>query len=47
MEIRNIDWKDDIHLGNDLVKFVRVNLRRLEILGFTRKEYPMYIQMEP
>ena len=40
--IRNIDWKDDIHLRNDLAKFVRVNLRRLEILGFMRKDYPMY-----
>ena len=40
--IRNIDWKDDIDSRNDLAKFVRVNLRRLEILDFMRKDYPMY-----
>ena len=40
--IRNIDWKDDIDLKNDLAKFVRVNLRKLEILDFMRKDYPMY-----
>ena len=38
----NIDWKDDIDLKNDLAKFVRVNLRKLEILDFMRKDYPMY-----
>ena len=40
--IRNIDWKDDMDLRNDLAKFVRVNLRRLEILDLMRKDYPMY-----
>ena len=40
--IRNIEWKDDIDLRNDLAKFVRVNLRRLEILDFMRKDYLMY-----
>ena len=40
--IRNIDWKDDIDLRNDLAKFVRVNLRRLEILDFVRKGYPIH-----
>ena len=40
--IRNIDWKDDIDLKNDLAKFVRVNLRKLETLDFMRKDYPMY-----
>ena len=40
--IRNIDWKDDMDLRNDLAKFVRVNLRRLEISDFMRKDYPMY-----
>ena len=38
-----IDWKDDMDLRNDLAKFVRVNLRRLEILDFMRKDYPMYV----
>ena len=40
--IRNIDWKDEIDLKNDLARFVRVNLRKLEILDFMRKDYPMY-----
>ena len=40
--IRNIDWKDDIDSRNDLAKFVRVNLRKLEILDFMRKDYSMY-----
>ena len=40
--IRNIDWKDDIGSRNDLAKFVRVNLRKLETLDFVRKDYPMY-----
>ena len=40
--IRNIDWKGDIDLRNDLAKFVRVNLRKLETLDFMRKDYPMY-----
>ena len=40
--IRNIDWKQDIDLKNDLAKFVRVNLRKLEILDFMRKDYPMF-----
>ena len=34
--------KDDIDLKNDLAKFVRVNLRKLEILDFMRKDYPMF-----
>ena len=40
--IRNIDWKDDMDLRNDLAKFVRVNLRRLEISDFMGKDYSMY-----
>ena len=40
--IRNSDWEDDIDLKNDLAKFVRLNLKRLEILDFMRKDYPMY-----
>ena len=41
--IRNIfEWKDDMDLKNDLAKFVRQNLRRLEIPDFMRKDYPMY-----
>ena len=39
---RSIEWKDDIHLKNHLAKFVRVNLRRLEILDFMRTDYPVY-----
>ena len=41
-QIRNSDWEDDIDLKNDLAKFVRLNLKRLEILDFMRKDYPMY-----
>ena len=41
-KIRNIDWKDYMDLRKDLAKFVRVNLRRLEILDFMTKDYPMY-----
>ena len=37
-----IEWKDDIDLKNDLAKFVRVNIRRLEILDFMRTDYPVY-----
>ena len=40
--IRNSDWEDDIELKNDLDKYVRLNLRRLEILDFMNKDYPMY-----
>ena len=40
--IRNSDWEDDIELRNDLDKYVRLNLRRLEILDFMNKDYPMY-----
>ena len=39
---RSIEWKDDIHLKNHLATFVRVNLRRLEILDFMRTYYPVY-----
>ena len=35
-------WKDDNDLQNDLAKFVSLNLKRMEILDFLRKDYPMY-----
>ena len=40
--IRNRDWEDDNDLKNDLAKFVSLNLKRMEILDFLRKDYPMY-----
>ena len=40
--IRNSDWEDDNDLNNDLAKFVSLNLKRMEILDFLRKDYPMY-----
>ena len=40
--IRNSDWADDNDLKNDLARFVSLNLTRMEILDFMRKDYPMY-----
>ena len=40
--LRNSDWEDDNDLKNDLAKFVSLNLKRMEILDFLRKDYPMY-----
>ena len=40
--IRNSDWEDDNDLKNDIAKFVSLNLKRMEILDFLRKDYPMY-----
>ena len=34
--------EDDNDLNNDLAKFVSLNLKRMEILDFLRKDYPMY-----
>ena len=40
--IRNSDWEDNNDLKNDPAKFVSLNLKRMEILDFLRKDYPMY-----
>ena len=40
--IRNSDWEDDNDLTNNLAKFFSLNLKRMEILDFLRKDYPMY-----
>ena len=41
--IRSSDWEDDNDLKkNDLAEFVSLNLKRMEILDFWRKDYPMY-----
>ena len=40
--IRNCDWEDDNDLKNDLANIVSLNLKRMEILDFVRKDYPMY-----
>ena len=40
--IRNSNWEDDNDLKNDLAKFVSLNLKRMEILDFMKKDYPMY-----
>ena len=40
--IRNSDWEDDNDLNKDLAKFVSLNLKRMEIVDFLRKDYPMY-----
>ena len=40
--IRNSEREDDNDLNNDLARFVSLNLKRMEILDFLRKDYPMY-----
>ena len=40
--IRKSDWEEDNDLKNDLASFVSLNLKRMEILDFMRKDYPMY-----
>jgi len=40
--VRNSDWQEDQDLKDDLVKYVRQNLRRKEILDFVKIDYPMY-----
>ena len=40
--VRNSDWQEDQDLKDDLVKYVRQNLRRKEILDFVKINYPMY-----
>ena len=40
--VRNNDWQEDQDLKDDLVKYVRENLRRKEILDFVKINYPMY-----
>ena len=39
--IRNSDREDDNDLNDDLAKFVSLNLKRMEILDFLRKDYPI------
>ena len=39
---KNSDWEDDNDINNDLAKFVSLNLKRMEILHFLTKDYPMY-----
>ena len=38
---RNSDWQEDQDLKDDLVKYVRQNLRRKEILDFVKINCPM------
>lgn len=40
--IRNRDWEDDNDVKHDLAKFVSLNLKRMEILDYMRKDCPMY-----
>ena len=37
-----VDWQEDENLRDDLVKYVRQNLRRKEILDLVQIKYPMY-----
>ena len=39
---RNVDWKEDQSLRNDLENYVKENLRRNEILDFLNRDYPQY-----
>jgi hypothetical protein len=40
--LRNVDWKDDQSLKNDLEKYVKEDLRRKEMLDFLKRDYPQY-----
>ena len=40
--LRNVDWKEDQSLRNDLENYVKENLRRNEILDFLNRDYPQY-----
>ena len=40
--VRNSDWQEDGNLRDDLVKYVRQNLRRKEILDLVQINYPTY-----
>ena len=40
--VRNSDGQEDQDLKDDLVKYVRQNLRRKKILDFVKINYPVY-----
>ena len=40
--LRNVDWKEDDDLKNDLKKYVKEDLRRNEILDFLKRDYSQY-----
>jgi hypothetical protein len=40
--LRNVHWKEDQSLKNDLEKYVKEDLRRNEILDFLKCHYPQY-----
>ena len=40
--LRNVDWKEDQSLRNDLENYVKENLRRNKILDFLNRDYPQY-----
>ena len=40
--VRHGDWQEDENLRDELVKYVRQNLRRKEILDLVQIKYPMY-----
>ena len=40
--VRNRDWQEGGNLRDELVKYVRQNLRQKEILDLVQIKYPMY-----
>ena len=40
--LRNVDWKEDQSLKNDLEKYVKEDLRRKELLDFLKRDYAQY-----
>ena len=40
--VRNKDWQEDQNLRDDLIKYVRQNLGRKEILGLVQIKNPIY-----
>ena len=40
--IRNPEWQNDEAVRSDLLKYVRQNLQRNEILDFVKLDYPIY-----
>ena len=40
--VRNVNWKDDEKLKEELAHYVRIGLRRNEILSFMERDYKEY-----
>ena len=42
LEMSSDEWKYDLKMRDDLLKYVQQNLRRKEILDFVRRDFPIY-----